>query len=213
MTKAKNKKNFAGFTLKEAMQHLGIQKLYPWSMEAVKRQPTTFFLERLQRLRAFDTSLTERSKELLVDAYCEEAIQPYPDLKLWKAAPISDDELTGVVDYLLTPQRAYIDTPMLCIVEAKKDNFEQGLAQCLVEMYVCYNLNSQPSKNEPPTIPTFPIYAIVTNGDGWRFYRYEAGQVYESIYYTRDDIATLLGVLDTVFAASEANASIVATTD
>lgn len=126
MTKTKTKKNFASFTLKTAMQYLGIENLQPWRIDVPPCTPSPFFAERLKRLEIFDIALTERSKELLVDAYCEEALLSYPALKLWKAAPLSDDELVGVVDYLLTPRRAYIDTPMLCIVEAKKDNFEQG---------------------------------------------------------------------------------------
>jgi hypothetical protein len=197
--KAKNRKNFSSFTLKTAMQHLGIQRLHPWSLEVAPRTPTPFFHERLQRLRTFDTVRTERAKELLVDAYCEEALLAYPDLKMWKSAPLTDDDLTGVVDYLLTPQRDYIDTPMLCIVEAKKDDFEQGLAQCLVEMYACRQLNARQGIYHP-------LYAIVTNGAGWQFYRYEDGQVFESVLFTRADTEKLLGVLDCIFAAGAANA-------
>jgi hypothetical protein len=33
----------------------------------------------------------------------------------------------------MTEKRGYFEAPFLCIVEAKKDNFEQGLAQCLVD--------------------------------------------------------------------------------
>lgn len=201
MTKPKNKKNFAGFNLKEAMQHLGIEKLHPWPLETKLRPPSQFFIERLERLRIFDTARTERAKELLVDAYCEESLINFPDLKLWKAAPLSADDVTGVVDYLLTPQRDYIDTPLLCVVEAKKDDFEQGLAQSLVEMHACQQLNAQQGRHHP-------LYAIVTNGDGWRFYRYEAGQVYESDLYTRTGNETLLGILDEIFALCQQNRSI-----
>ncbi|MEZ4865704.1 MAG: hypothetical protein R3C14_30610 [Caldilineaceae bacterium] len=201
MTKQKNKKNFAGFNLKEAMQHLGIEKLHPWPLDPTPRPLSPFFLERLQRLRIFDTARTERAKELLVDAYCEESLINYPDLKLWKAAPLSADDVTGVVDYLLTPQRDYIDTPMLCVVEAKKDDFEQGLAQSLVEMYACQQLNALQDIHHP-------LYAIVTNGDGWRFYRYEADQVYESDLYTRTGHETLLSILDAIFALCQQNKSV-----
>lgn len=197
---AKGRKNFANFTFKEAMLHLGIEKLRPWPLVMTSRPPSAFFLERLQRLSIFDTARTERAKELLVDAYCEESLINYPDLKLWKAAPLSDDELTGVVDYLLTPQRDYIDTPLLCVVEAKKDDFEQGLAQSLVEMHACHQLNAQQGIHHP-------LYAIVTNGDGWRFYRYEAGQVYESDLYTRTGNEILLGILDAIFALCQQNKS------
>lgn len=190
----KEKRNFSSFTLKEAMQLLGIERLRPWSLEATPRPPSEFFLEYLRRVQQlFDTSSTERAKEILVDAYCVESLQIDYALKLWKSAPVTSDELTGVVDYLLTPLRDYIDTPLLCVMEAKKDDFEHGLAQALVEMYACQQINAAEGIHHP-------IYAIVTNGDIWRFYRYEAGQVYATEPYVRTGHATLLGVLDVVFA-------------
>jgi hypothetical protein len=194
----KERRNFSSFTLKEAMQLLGVEVMLPWAIEATPRPPSALFLDHLQRLRVFDTARTERSKELLVDAYCQEALPFDYGLKIWKSAPLSSDELTGVVDYLLTPYRDYIDTPMLCVMEAKKDDFEHGLAQVLVEMYTCYQINAEQQIDHP-------LYAIVTNGDSWRFYRYEGGQVYESEIYVRTGHNTLLGVLDVIFALCHQN--------
>ena len=182
----KEKRNFSSFTLKEAMQLLGIERLLPWSLESTPRPPSEFFLEHLRRVQQlFDTASTERAKEILVDAYCEESLQIEYGLKLWKSAPLWTDDLTGVVDYLLTPFRDYIDTPMLCVMEAKKDDFEHGLAQALVEMYACRE------NNETQGI-RHPLYAIVTNGDTWRFYRYEADQVYATEPYVRTGFGNLV---------------------
>lgn len=194
----KERRNFSSFTLKEAMQLLGIEVLLPWVIEASPRPPSALFLDHLQRLRVFDTARTERAKELLVDAYCQESLPFDYALKLWKSAPLSSDGLTGVVDYLLTPYRDYIDTPLLCVMEAKKDDFEHGLAQVLVAMYTCCQLNAAQQIYHP-------LYAIVTNGDSWRFYRYEDGQVYESEIYVRTGHNTLLGVLDAIFALCHQN--------
>jgi hypothetical protein len=47
---------------------------------------------------------------------------------------------------------------------AKKDDFEQGLAQCLVEMQACQWQNHQVSHDAD-------ILGIVTNGEGWQFYK------------------------------------------
>lgn len=190
----KEKRNFSSFTIKEAMQLLGIERLLPWPLQPTLRPPSELFLEHLQRVQQlFDTTSTERAKEILVDAYCVESLQIEYGLKFWKSAPLTSDDLTGVVDYLLTPQRDYIDTPLLCVIEAKKDDFEHGLAQALVEMYACQQINKAEGIHHP-------LYAIVTNGDTWRFYRYEAGQVYATEPYVRTGHATLLGVLDVIFA-------------
>ena len=59
------------------------------------------------------------------------------NLKIWKGAALESQDLIGQADYLLTQRRGYVEAPLLCVVEAKKDDFEQGAAQCLVEMKAC----------------------------------------------------------------------------
>jgi hypothetical protein len=49
-------------------------------------------------------------------------------------------------------------------VEAKKDDFGQGLAQCLVEMQACQWRNTQINKK-------IDVFGIVTNGDTWKAYK------------------------------------------
>ena len=63
-----------------------------------------------------------------------EAVLSFPRLKVWKGANLESDELQGAADYLISEDKAYLDIPFICIVEAKRDDFYQGLAQCLVEM-------------------------------------------------------------------------------
>lgn len=201
MQKDKKKRKFSSFKLKDSLLWLQIQQLNDWQIDAAPVEPTAFFHERLQRLSVFDLVASERAKELLIDAFCEEALLQHPTLKLWKAAPLDTDKLAGVVDYVLAVQRAYLDIPLLCVVEAKKDDFEQGLAQCLVEMYACQWNNQKANR-------AIDVYGIVTNGDVWRFYRFtQQNQIYASLDYTRREPETLLGVLGYIFQRCEEQAS------
>ncbi len=101
-------------------------------------QVSDFFSRRIERLEeCFDLVTSERAKELLIDTVLEETLIHHHGLKAWKAAPLSGKKAKGAVDYLLAPARGYLATPFLCIVEAKKDDFTQGQAQCLVEMKEC----------------------------------------------------------------------------
>ncbi len=50
-------------------------------------------------------------------------------MKIWKGAQLTDETASGYVDYLVAQRKRYLEAPFLCIVEAKKDDFEQGLAQ------------------------------------------------------------------------------------
>jgi hypothetical protein len=86
---------------------------------------------------------------------------------------------------------------MLCVIEAKKDDFLQGLAQCLVAMQAC-QWNNQHSDQ------TIDIFGIVTNGDIWKFYKLiTSGEVYETLPYSIIDMAGILGVLDNIFQQCE----------
>lgn len=196
---AAGKKNFSSFTLATAMMKVGLTELTRWDLDAPLLPPSDFFRERLHRLEVFDLKSSEHSKKLLIDACFEEALQSYPALRVWKGAPLQSDELTGLADYLIAPRRAYLAGPFVCVVEAKKDDFEKGLAQCLVEMEACRWNNRQAGL-------AYDIYGIVTNGEGWHFYRLTQNtEVFETSLYTVKNIAEVLGALSYIASQSVAN--------
>jgi hypothetical protein len=193
------KVNFSSFSLKDSLKKVQIEELLDWRVTESRIEPSDFFQERLRRLRHFDLTSSERAKELLIDAVCEEALERHTSLKIWKAAPLQGDDLVGVADYVVAPRRAYLETPLVCVVEAKKDDFEQGLAQCLVEMKAC-----QVSNEEAGGL--IDVYGVVTNGEGWKFYQFSVdGQVHQSVLYSLSDVAGLLGALHHIFSQCEAN--------
>ena len=194
------KKKFSSFKKNEAFQYLGLTDLLPWTIETDGVEPSNFFQEHLERLnRNFDLESYEESKKLLVDAICDEGINPYSRLKIWKGAILESDVLAGYVDYLVAERKRFIDIPMLCIIEAKKDDFEQGLAQCLVEMQACQWHNQQKHH-------LIDVLGIVTNGDGWRFYKLAVdGKGYETPLYSIGDMKLLLGRLRYVFQLCQDN--------
>jgi len=195
----KAKRKFSSFDANEALKMLQVEELVPWEIEFRSFQPSPFFPERLRRLENFDLSFSERAKELLIDALCEEVIEQHQSLKIWKAALLQSDDLTGTVDYVVAAKRAYLAGPLLCVVEAKKDDFEKGLAQCLVEMKACRWNNAQAGKE-------IEVFGIVTNGEGWKFYKLTIdGQVFETLLYSIANRDSVLGIRDYVFAKCEEN--------
>lgn len=194
------KRSFSGFNLAAAYKQLGIKTLLPWAIQSPNLELTDFFTKRLERLhRSFDLRTYEESKKLLIDAFCEEAMEGIEKLKIWKGGKIESDILVGNADYLIAERQDYLDTPFLCIVEAKRDDFEQGLAQCLVEMQACQWENNQAGKQ-------IDVLGIVTNGQGWIFYKLnQNGQVFESIPYSLGDPSALLGGLHYIFQECEKN--------
>ena len=187
-------RNFSSFNLPEAYKLLGINTVQSWEFESHLYPPSQFFTLRLQRLhKNFDLRRYEKSKELLIDAYCEEAIHTFESLKIWKGDKINSIYTRSHTDYLITNHRDNVEYPSLCIVAARRNEFEQGLARCLTEMYACQ------CENADANIVT-DHFGIVTNTTTWQFYKLSAeGRVYGSRPYTSGDPAQLLGALRYVF--------------
>jgi hypothetical protein len=81
----------------------------------------------------------------------------------------SKQGLNGFCDFILTatPRKMEITTPIFCLVEAKNDNVEKGLAQCGAEMYAAQIFNQQRGT------PKKAIYGCVTNAFSWAFLKLE----------------------------------------
>ncbi len=189
---AKQKQNYSAMTLQDAMQLIGRESVIGWKLNLLPRQPSSDLQSHLRRLQVFDLQTTEQAKTLLIDALFVEIVIEHPKLKIWKAAALNTDTLTGVADYLMAPNRVYLDTPLLCVAEAKRDDFDKGRAQCLAEMYACEWNNLQKGLR-------IDIYGIVSNGQGWQFYKLDqAGDVFETGLYTSAFLPELLGALDYV---------------
>ncbi|HDN26867.1 MAG TPA: hypothetical protein ENG03_07185 [Thioploca sp.] len=88
----------------------------------------------------------------------------YQKTSLWVQKSISyDEKLNGTPDYIVSKKsklgKTMLEYPLLIVVEAKKNDFEQGWAQCLSELIAAKNLN-QSEKS---------VYGIVTDGKLWEF--------------------------------------------
>ncbi len=187
----KTRKRFSQFTLPEALAFLNQRDIANWQIPFTLREPSDLYLQMTDRLsKYFDLSLSEAAKSLLIDAILLESINHFEKLKIWKEAKLQSDILQGVADYLIAPQGKIYQSPFLCVVEAKKDDFEQGLAQCLLEMHVCMQNNS----------PPIDVFGIVTNSTTWQFYKLDSQQrVFESPAYTITHLNEILGILDWLF--------------
>ena len=85
------------------------------------------------------------------------------DFALWSHEPIVfNEELSGIPDYVISKRselgKVVFEAPFLAVVEAKKDDFTAGWAQCSLEMYSIQQINQTPEKS---------IYGMVSNGDTW----------------------------------------------
>lgn len=102
--------------------------------------------------------------------------------------------LSGFCDFLISksPEQLLIEAPVITLVEAKNDNIESGLGQCMAEM-VAAQLFNQRKKNEVKA-----IYGVVTTGSIWKFMRL-IGHVIEIDLneYFLNKVGKILGILRT----------------
>ena len=191
------KRKDSGFTLREAMQLIPAENLTPWTLNVSPRPQSDFLRESMRRLESFDLMSSEAAKTLLIDELLQEIVPNHARLKVWKAALLETDTLIGTADYLIAPKRAYVATPLLCVAEAKRDDFGYGRAQCIAEMVACRWKNRQDRYEAD-------MFGIVSNGQGWVFYKLTlAGEVFETELYSMRDLPALLGALDYLCAECE----------
>lgn len=141
-------------------------------------------------------------------AICESIIHPilvelwrkYADkLLLWSHQPLNYDEnLSGIPDYMVAQRssrgKIILEQPYLIIVEAKKDNFEEGWGQCLAELIAAQKLNNQPEQL---------LYGIVSNGKIWEFGQLREQDFIKNIQeYSISNLDKLFAGLNYVFGQS-----------
>jgi hypothetical protein len=136
-----------------------------------------------------------RSEWIIAPVLLELRRQRRGELAVFSGAEFDVDPtrgLTGFCDWIVTrsPELFAIEAPVIAVVEAKNENFRQGVPQCIAEMYAARIFNERRER------PRRFVYGVVTTGDIWRFLRMEGDVVTldVSAYYLRD-LDRVLGVL------------------
>ena len=155
-------------TLESALIHFNIQEnsqiLFPPIDEYVAVPQTL--------IEDLHFNMTEMPYKVSEASICEMVIFPIlrsvwknfkTKLLLWSHKGIGKDaENSGIPDYIIA-KRSHLgrvmDLPFLVMIEAKKDNFDEGWGQCVVQMRTAQLLNQDDK----------PIYGIVSNGGNWEF--------------------------------------------
>jgi len=100
--------------------------------------------------------------------------------------------LNGNCDFIisLSEEILFLTSPVITLVEAKKEDLNGGLGQCVAEMVGAQIFNLR----ENNSIST--IYGTVTSGTNWRFLKLEEKRVYIDLTeYYLGDLSKVLGIL------------------
>ncbi|OAD23062.1 hypothetical protein THIOM_001114 [Candidatus Thiomargarita nelsonii] len=163
-------------------------------IEPIDLKPSDFFIKEFE--------FSEKNMDLFTSEYsrCENVI--YPILRevyktfvdkysLWSHKSIKyDAKLTGTPDYIFSTKselgKTVLGLPIVLIVEAKQNDFNEGWGQCLAELVASQKL----SQNEESK-----VYGIVTDGEVWQF-----GKLVSNVF-TKSKSRITITDLDKIFGA------------
>lgn len=103
--------------------------------------------------------------------------------------------LVGECDFILSasPPVPVLRAPLVTIVEAKKNDIEAGLGQCVAQMVAARRFNRDAGR------PVSVIFGGVTTGEAWQFLRLENAVVLiERKRYYIDNVGGILAILQAI---------------
>ena len=167
-------------------------------IEAADYSPSQVFLDEFDfNQKNIDIFASEAAR-------CEAIIFPilreiykhyYQHTSLWVQKSITyDSNLNGTPDYLVSKRsvlgKTMLETPIIIVVEAKRNDFEQGWGQCLAELIAVAHMNENKKL----------VYGIVTDGKLWEFAQFANNTLTKQIdSYTVSDLPHLLGMTKSIF--------------
>lgn len=108
-----------------------------------------------------------------------------------------ENGLIGVCDFLisLSPVQFVLEAPVIVLVEAKRDDLEIGLGQCVAEMIAAQYFNAEKGNDIPR------IYGATTSGREWRFLKLEGKKLHiDMAVYQIAQCDKILGILASMVA-------------
>ena len=159
--------------------------------------PSEHFLQELEFSRQYiDVFASEAARcEAVIFPVLREVYKGYAEhYALWIKKPIAyDDILNGTPDYFVSTRselgKLVVGTPLIMLVEAKKNDFEQGWGQCLAELVAAQKINAD-----------VPVHSIVSDGRSWEF-GHLIGDAFTQnrTSFSVDNLPVLFGAINSVF--------------
>ena len=187
--------------ISQVQKEFGIRYQEENFIVAERVEPSSHFREEYEfNQKNIDVFTSEAARtDLVITPTLREVYKNFHEqYSFWIQKPIAyNDKLSGTPDYLIATRSALgktvLDLPLVVVVEAKKNDFEQGWGQCLAELVAAQKINDNVEK---------PIYGIVTDGELWKFGKLVGSTFISNLEgYTVGDLAELFGAIHFIFQA------------
>lgn len=141
-----------------------------------------------------------RSEFIVAPLLIELQRRHHNELSVFSGKRLDVDKESGLVgecDFLLsrTAMTNVIQAPVFSLVEAKKQDLELGLGQCVAQMLGAQLFNRQRGKDIPI------IYGCVTTAESWQFLQLEDKTLtIDSRIYYFTELDAVLGIFEAIFS-------------
>lgn len=188
------------FTIDSVKKNLGIEiRGHIFLFESIKPVEPSEVLEKfLARYLSLGSAIgTEkaRSEFIIAPILAELTELTNHSVSLFSGVEFNIDEekgLNGRCDFIVSASSAQysVEAPILIVVEAKNDNLNSGLGQCMAEMVAAQIFNHQEG------LKRNYVYGSVTTGSVWRFLKLQDNHIYiDNQEYFIDKLENILGIL------------------
>ena len=189
--------NFTLETVREAfdIEEVDIAGLFSDSEPMAPSELLTAVLARNVPLATAIGTEKAKSEMIVADVLVELREQLNLSISLFSGIDFNIDNesgLVGVCDFLisLSPVQFVLEAPVIVLVEAKKDDLEIGLGQCVAEMIAAQYFNAEKGNDIPR------IYGAITSGREWRFLKLEGRKLHiDMAVYPIAQCDKILGIL------------------
>ena len=194
---------YSNFTLREVKRQFGlVEQREPLFTNVAAMEPGKWLLETLELTHdAALISEKERSEMLVVPVLIELRRQHNKSISMYSGAFLDVDSsrgLNGECDFIMArgPQTYTLEAPIFCVVEAKKNDVEGALGQCVAQLIGARLYNQQDGQ------PADELFGCVTTGLEWKFLHLTGSVIRIDLdFYFINEIAQLLGVLNAITTA------------
>jgi hypothetical protein len=140
------------------------------------------------------TNEKSKSEHIISPIITEVALAYINEVTLYSGEDLYVDEkqdLSGACDFFISKhaRKSVMQAPIITLAEAKDEDMDYGLGQCLAQMYGAQIFNEMKGK------PQNFIYGCAVTGDDWKFLKLEGNQVtIDTKTYYLSGLPKILGI-------------------
>ena len=192
--------SYTEFDIPRVERELGLRvksRLLSWQVEFI--EPSVWLNETLERGAAI-ALVSEKSRSEFLVAPVMLAVKEINEnrVQIFSGQTLNVDAnlgLTGECDFILsrTEPTPVLREPIMAVVEAKKNDIELGLGQCIAQMVAAriFNLRRENDSKE--------IFGCVTTGETWQFLKLEETfAIVDTNRFFISEVGKLLGVFKSI---------------